>query len=104
LAYISFIHGKLVPNRAAGMSKAAFLAVLYKQSDDGHKYEPVATADEVADGSSKETILPSDEQDPATLAVLAEHLSNFRQRQRRRIWAMILALLGILLFLSWAVM
>ena len=86
------------------MSKAAFLAVFYKQSEDGHKYEPVATADEVADGISEEKILPADEQDPATLAVLAEHLSDFRRRQRKRMWAMILALLGALLFLYWAVM
>ena len=103
LAHISCIHGKVVSNRAARMSKAAFLAVFHKQSDDGHKYEPVATADKVVDGSSEETILPPDEQDPATLAVLAEHLSNFRRRQRR-MWAMILTLLGILFFLYWAVM
>jgi hypothetical protein len=68
------------------------------RAKDGHKYEPVSSSEHQAQEHQRHLSI----EDPAALD-LDRHLKPFKQHDAKRVAIKVMGVVGILLFLYWAI-
>jgi len=82
------------------MKSALAAAVTTRGHQQAHKYAAIPSIEHAENYREARSVLDVDEE---TLGILERHLKTFQSKNRRRLVIMSLGVIGILLFLYWAI-
>jgi len=74
------------------------------RGDGQHKYQVIPSGDEECLSISEDSNLEGCEQDQHSSPEVISHLKKFRKRNEKRVGLIIMAAIGMILFLYWAVL